>query len=59
MSLNTTLSVSSMIKASGGLRAVDSGSTFTIMSFLIGPVSGALVAGGVRRPFMSYAVILE
>ena len=29
------------------------------MSFLIGPVSGALVAGGVRGSFMLYTVIPE
>ena len=40
-------------------RAVDSESTFTTMSFLIGPVSGALVAGGVRRSLMLYTVIPE
>lgn len=40
-------------------RAVNPGSTFTTMSFLIGPVSGALVAGGVRRPLMLSVVIPE
>lgn len=32
-------------------RAVDSVSTLTTMSFLIGPVSGALVAGGIYYGF--------
>ncbi|KAI9428533.1 hypothetical protein H4582DRAFT_1990737 [Lactarius indigo] len=40
-------------------RAVDSGSTLTTMSFLIGPVSGALVAGGVSPLLILYAVILK
>lgn len=40
-------------------RAVDSEFTFTTMSFLIGPVSGALVAGGVGCSLMVYTVIAE
>jgi hypothetical protein len=57
----TTLTPLAVTVASGAQqpeinRAVDSEST---MSFLIGPVSGALVAGGVRRSLVLCAVIPE